>query len=124
MFQIHRQRRWVLPMLAALLAAGAGASYGYRQARDVADPPPEACDVSYQTDEEATTSVDQEPGSDEYRDLTPEEERVIVHKGTEMPFTGVRRSLRGGHLHLQTLWGHALPLGGQVPSRLRLARLR
>lgn len=88
MFQIHRQRRWVLPMLAALLAAGAAASYGYRQARDVADPPPKACDVSYQTDEEATTSVDQEPGSDEHRDLTPEEERVIVHKGTEMPFTG------------------------------------
>lgn len=24
----------------------------------------------------------------EYRKLTPEEERIIVHKGTEMPFTG------------------------------------
>ena len=24
----------------------------------------------------------------DFRELTPEEERVIVHKGTEMPFTG------------------------------------
>ena len=26
--------------------------------------------------------------SDKYNSLTPEEERIIVHKGTEMPFTG------------------------------------
>lgn len=35
------------------------------------------------------TSISQEKENMKFNKLTPEEERVIIHKGTEMPFTGV-----------------------------------
>jgi len=37
---------------------------------------------------EETGAMTTQPAPGKYRELTPEEERVIVHKGTEGPFTG------------------------------------
>jgi peptide methionine sulfoxide reductase msrA/msrB len=39
-------------------------------------------------DQEVLNMTTQETGPVTFRELTPEEERVIVHKGTERPFTG------------------------------------
>lgn len=38
--------------------------------------------------QQQTNASAQKTDSMEYNELTPDEERVIVHKGTEMPFTG------------------------------------
>ena len=75
--------------------------------------------------EKATETTKSEDATVTRRKLTAEEERVILHGGTERPFTGkyTDHDLPGTYVCRQC-GATAIPLDRQVPLRLRLAKLR
>ncbi len=80
--------RMVLPMLAALAAVGVGAGYGCRQVWGDVGELAAGGGMVDATDQEGMLDMSDDASTAGYRELTSEEERVILHKGTEAPFSG------------------------------------